>query len=127
MAGLIKNKNSKSIIVRIIAGAFTGLINGLFGGGGGMLIVPVLEELLGYERKSSHATAILIILPLSIVSGILYAVFGSCDFNIILPVTFGVVAGGVVGALLLKKISRKTVGLIFASVMLFVGLRTLVF
>ena len=38
-------------------GLLLGAVNGLFGGGGGMIGVPVLSDVLGYERKQAHATA----------------------------------------------------------------------
>ena len=73
--------DKKEKILSIILGIITGAINGLFGGGGGMIVVPMLIWLMKYEEKIAHATAILLILPLSIVSGIFYAVFGNFDIN----------------------------------------------
>ncbi|MBO4594177.1 MAG: TSUP family transporter, partial [Clostridia bacterium] len=49
--------------LKIIVGIIAGLINGLFGGGGGMIVVPCLKYLLKYETDSAHATAIAVILP----------------------------------------------------------------
>lgn len=53
-------------------GFVTGIINGLFGSGGGTLIVPALVFILGIEDYKAHATAISIILPLSIISTFIY-------------------------------------------------------
>ena len=55
-----------------ILGAVTGIINGIFGSGGGIIAVPMLDK-AGFEPKSSHASSIAITLPLSIVSAIFYA------------------------------------------------------
>ena len=120
-------KKKPSIIKKIIAGLLTGILNGLFGGGGGMVLVPMLTKLMGEDTKKAHATAILIILPMSIVSGIFYAAFGSFDLDIGIPVMIGVVAGGIAGALLLKKISSKSVTAIFYVVMAIAGLKMLLF
>lgn len=124
-------KNSKNIakhkIIAIAGGCFCGLINGLFGGGGGMIVVPILTIGLGLSVKRAHATAILIILPLSIVSTIFYLCFGSVNFGIVLPVGIGVLGGGVLGAILLKKLSSKWVVIIFAVIMLSAGVKMLVF
>lgn len=111
----------------ILTGAIAGLINGLFGGGGGMVVVPMLISLLGFVPKKAHATAILIILPLSIISGILYISFGNLEWSVGLPVAIGVTAGGVVGAFLLSKLSSKWVIIIFALVMAFAGGKMLFF
>lgn len=118
-----KNKT----ILTIIGGCFTGLINGLFGGGGGMIIVPLLTMLLDYESKHAHATAILIILPLSLLSGLLYAWFGNLNGNIAFPVSIGVTLGGIFGAIILSKLSSKWVTLIFSVVMVVAGFKMMLF
>lgn len=120
-------KIDKNKIKAIIGGCFCGLINGLFGGGGGMIVVPILTLVLGLTVKKAHATAILVILPLSIVSAIFYLCFGSVSFEIILPVGIGVIAGGVLGAFLLKKLSSKWVVIIFSVLMLAAGVKMLAF
>ena len=123
-------KNSEKIsekIVLVCAGIVTGLANGLFGGGGGMLVVPMLTFLAKMPVKNAHATAILIILPVSALSGFLYATFGHFSFSSGLPVTLGVLAGGVIGAFLLKKLSVKWVSAVFAAAMLAAGAKMLFF
>ena len=45
-----------------LIGSFTGFINGLFGSGGGTLLVPILNNILGVEEHTSHATALAIII-----------------------------------------------------------------
>lgn len=114
-------------VVLICTGIITGVVNGLFGGGGGMIVVPMLTFLSKLPSKNAHATALIIILPVCIVSGIFYAVFGNFRLDVGLPVTIGVVAGGIVGAFLLKKLPPKWVTLIFAVVMLAAGVKMLFF
>lgn len=118
---------TKQVVFSIITGIVSGFINGVFGGGGGMIVVPMLIYLLKRKTKSAHATAILIILPLSIVSGIIYFAFGNYKFNIGLPVGLGVVGGGLIGAFCLKKLSAKWVGIIFSVLMLVAGGKMLFF
>ena len=57
----------KSSFKLYLLGFITGLINGVFGSGGGMIIVPALVFLVGLEDYKAHATAISIILPISII------------------------------------------------------------
>ena len=113
--------------MRILTGSVAGIANGLFGGGGGMIVVPMLNFLLKYENKHSHATALLIILPLSIVSGLLYTIFGNFNINSGVPTVIGVVLGGIIGALLLKNLSSKVIVIIFSVVMAIAGIKMLVF
>ena len=121
-----ENPNNKKWFA-VLAGGTAGLVHGLFGGGGGMIIVPMLIGFLNCVEKKAHATAILIILPLSITSGLLYASFGTLNGSIALPVTIGVVVGGTLGALLLKKLSGKWVSLIFSVVMVVACVKMLFF
>ncbi len=123
----IKEKGNKETFFAVVTGSVAGLINGLFGGGGGMIVVPMLVALLKRNPKTAHATAILIILPLSIVSGLLYVSFGNLKLNVGIPVVIGVVIGGVIGALLLKKLSSKWIIIIFSVVMAGAGVKMLFF
>ena len=63
--GLDKLGKKGRIILTVIASLFVGVANGLFGGGGGMLVIPIFTILLGLEEKLAHSSAILTILPLS--------------------------------------------------------------
>ena len=104
-------------------GALTGIANGLFGGGGGMIAVPFLEKAAGYPTPSAHATAIAVILPASLVSGIVYLFGGFIRRSVLLPVALGVAAGGLLGAKLLPVFPEKAVSLLFALFMLAAGIR----
>lgn len=117
------NKEKK---VMLIIGAVIGFINGLFGGGGGMIAVPIFEKYLGYENKQAHATAIAVILPISLVTSLVYLLGGSFDFKIGLWCSAGVVLGGSLGAVLLSKLKSTLIGKIFALVMLISGIKLLV-
>lgn len=107
----------------IVCGTLIGFVNGFFGGGGGMVAVPVLERLLKNKTKTAHATAILIILPLCIISAIIYIISGFFKINIGLSAGAGVIAGGTLGAILLSKLNNKVIRIIFAVIMTLVGLK----
>ena len=76
-----KKNSAKKWLIVISAGMLIGFINGFFGGGGGMISVPLLEKVLKIDNKKSHATAMAVIFPLSIVSAIVYALNTSIDFS----------------------------------------------
>ncbi len=119
----VKKKRMQSVLL----GGVAGFINGLFGGGGGMIVVPLLTFFLKMPSKKAHATAILIILPMSIVSGLLYAFSKSFEFTLTLYTAIGVTAGGILGAFALSKLSNKWIGVIFAVAMAVAGIKMLVF
>ena len=119
-----KSKKMKlKIIYSIIGGILIGFINGFFGGGGGMIVVPLLIFLLGLEEKEAHATAIFIILPLSITSSIIYITKNSLDYINLLTCGLGVILGGVLGALLLNKMNNKALRIIFSVIMIIAGIK----
>lgn len=113
----------KKKILMCFCSVFIGVVNGLFGAGGGMLAVPCLTYVGKLDEKSAHATAIAAILPLCLVSAIVYALKESCKNEVILPVVIGVTAGGIFGALLLKKLSSDVVSFVFYALMTFAGFK----
>ena len=78
-----------------------------------MLAVPLLQK-VGLDEKRAHATAILWILPISVLSFILYAIKGYYRGGVLIPTAIGVTVGGLLGAKLLGKMPVKTVNLVFA-------------
>lgn len=107
----------------IISGLIIGFINGFLGGGGGTLLVVVLLIALDLHQKEAHATAMLVILPISLLSAFVYYLNGSVQWLPTLYVTLGVIAGGVAGAFLLNILKGNAVKLIFALIMLIAGVR----
>ena len=105
---------------RLVCGGLVGAANSLFGGGGGMIAVPLLTK-TGLDEKTAHATAILVILPVSLFSFILYAIRGFYEPSVLVPTAIGVSVGGALGAKLLGKLPTKTVNLIFALLQLLAG------
>ena len=112
----------RNVMVAALSGA-VGFINGFFGGGGGMLLVPLLEKVLKCPVKKSHATAIAVILPVSIAGAITYIISGFFELTPVLSAAGGCVAGGAVGALLLKKLPSNVVAFVFALIMIGVGVK----
>ena len=116
---------TKKALKGSLAGVLTGAVNGLFGGGGGMVAVPLLKNMLGYNEKRSHATAILIIAPVCAASAITYIAEGYFRADVVIPAAIGALAGGFVGAKLLGFLPEFIVNLVFIAVMLTAGLRML--
>lgn len=106
-------------------GALIGFINGFFGGGGGMVVVPVLEKVFVFTRKKSHATSIALILPITLASAIVYLIGAKIDWLILGICTLGVCIGGASGAILLKNVQSRFIGYMFCAVMLIAGIRLL--
>lgn len=78
----------------VMAGSIAGVINGLFGAGGGMVLVPLLTLMTPLEEESIFPASISMILPICLVSLAMTAVTGSIPFRQALPYLFGSCIGG---------------------------------
>lgn len=117
-----KNKFSFNIKNTII-GILTGFINGIFGSGGGTLLVPILNNIIKIEEHKSHATALSVIVFLSSASSVIYISKGTYDIGLTLQVACGSIIGGIIGAKLLSKLTGKFLRISFGIIMIIAALR----
>ena len=103
------------------AGLAIGIINGLLGAGGGMIAVPLLQK-LGLDRKQAHANAVAVILPITVLSAVLYLVNGYVSVKDSLIFIPGGIAGSLLGTFIMRKISSVWLKRIFGGFMIYAGL-----
>lgn len=115
--------DKKRRLFSVLFGSIIGIISGFFGGGGGMMVVPVLEGVYLLDEKRSHATAMFVILPISIFAGVVAFFVFKPDVIKLLSVSFGVSVGGAVGALLLKKLNSKFISYLFCALVFIASLK----
>ena len=121
-----KNKKIKKGIIKVFFAGLVGFINGFFGGGGGLVCVPTLEKVYGLDTKKSHATAVSIMLPLSLASSVVYVVNNNLNWIYTLLISLGVLLGGLLGAYALKKFRASFVRWIFIVVLFVAGVRMII-
>lgn len=121
----MKNKFLKKHGKSSVLGTAVGFVNGLLGSGGGTILVPFLERYLDVEEHEAHATAISVILPLSVISSMVYIKSGVIDWSSLMYVAIGGTVGGLVGAKLLGRIPAKWLHRIFGAVMIIAAVRML--
>ena len=120
-------KSKRNLKLCAIGGIAAGFLNGLFGSGGGTLIVPFSEKFLKLDPQKSHATAIFIISGFTVVSLIFYAFSSGLDYKNAMYVSTGGVFGGYIGAKLLAKLSFSAIHKIFGSFMILAAVRMVFF
>lgn len=125
--GNSKKMSKKELFYCAAGGIVAGFFNGLFGSGGGTIIVPFLEKFLKLNPKKSHATAIFIILGFTIVSLLFYGFSNSLDYPLALKVSAGGIVGGVVGAKLLRRLTFSAIHKIFGLFMIIAAIRMVFF
>ncbi len=113
----------KKYIKFALIGIAVGLCNGLFGSGGGTVAVPCMEKFLKIEKTKAHASAIAVILPLTIVSIFFYTKKGYFDFPLVWQTSLGGIFGGALGAVILKKLKPYMIGRIFGVFLIIAAIR----
>lgn len=110
-----------------LAGGAAGLVNGFFGGGGGMVLVPLLVLWCGLDQRKAFATSVAVILPLCALSASIYLFRGGVDFTAALPYLAGGLLGGLLGGKLFKRLNMVWLRRLFALLLLYGGVRALLF
>ena len=87
-----------------LAGMGAGVVTGLFGAGGGMVLVPLLGLLTPLQQEQIFPSSVSIILPICLVSLLFSAGQGRWDFAAALPYLLGSATGGLLAGKWGKKI-----------------------
>lgn len=107
-----------------LLGFVSGIANGFFGSGGGIIAVPMLKR-AGLEPKKAHACSLAVTLPLSAVSAVFYCFGGKLDTKTALMcIPFGL-AGALIGTRLMKRISVRLLSAVFGLLLVIAGARGL--
>lgn len=108
-----------------LAGIGAGAVNGLFGAGGGMVLVPLLGVLTDLEEDAVFPASVSIILPMCIVSLLLTMEPGQIPWDTAIPYLTASAAGGVLAGWLGKKIPTLWLHRILGALILWGGIRYL--
>lgn len=109
-----------------VCGVAAGAINGLLGAGGGIILVPLFSKWLMLQKREALATALGVMLPLAAVSAVSYLISGvEISFSQLWPYLAGGAAGGYLGGKLIKKIPVRLLRLLFAAILIYGGVRSL--
>lgn len=108
-----------------IAGGAAGLINGFFGGGGGMVFLPLMSRDRTLPRRQLFATCVGVILPLCAVSAAVYFLRAGLSFLTALPYLTGGLFGGLIGGHFYGKVPVKLLKWLFAGFLFYAGVKYL--
>ena len=100
----VRARTPRFIITCLLVGALAGLLSGLFGVGGGTVIVPLLMLILGFDQSLAAGTSLAAIVPTATVGVISYAVHGSVAWIPALILAGGAVIGAQIGTWLLARL-----------------------
>ena len=106
-----------------VVGVLAGFLSGLFGVGGGILIVPGLLLVAKMEQKNAHGTSLGATLPISAASLLTYWNHGNVNWVVALPLAIGAVLGAIYGTKLLVTVNKKTLAYSFSAILVASAIR----
>ena len=107
------------MVKKIVIGLLAGLTCGLFGTGGGMILVPAFVYMLKIDPKKARATSLCCMLVLVITSGIFYYKNNYINWQAGILCAIGGIAGGYLGAKFLKKVPDYILKIIFICFLIY--------
>lgn len=120
---MTKIKITKHTWLLISVGVSAGLLSGLFGVGGGILIVPGLVMVAGLDQRLAHGTSLAAVLPISVASLFTYWGHGHVDWPVAACLAIGAVCGSLIGTHLLAVTSKRVLAYTFSSVLVVSAIR----
>ncbi|MGV8969116.1 MAG: sulfite exporter TauE/SafE family protein [Microbacteriaceae bacterium] len=93
----------------VAIGLVAGFMSGLFGVGGGILIVPLLVLLTGFDQRLAAGTSLAAIVPTSLVGTLTYGLNGDVNWVAGLLLAAGAVGGAQLGTFLLSRLPMRAI------------------
>lgn len=112
------------MLMSILAGAAAGAVNGLFGAGGGMILVPLLSKCQDFDEREVFASSVVMILPMTLVS-LLYGSGLHLPWATAWPYLVGGGLGGFAAAHWGQKIKPVLLHRLLGALILYGGVRYL--
>lgn len=109
----------------LLIGFLAGVLAGLFGVGGGFLMVPLYLAWLHIDQKKAHATSLGAIVPIAIAGAVGYTATGDVNWTSALYLLAGSFFGAIYGAKLLQTISLPRLQLVFSGLLTVSAIRLL--
>ena len=106
-----------------VIGLVVGFFSGLFGVGGGIILVPLLISTLGFPQRLASGTSLAAVLPASVAGLTGYALSGSVDWVAGVVLAIGAVGGSLVGTWLLHRMPQRLLRWIFIAFLAVVAVR----
>ena len=109
----------------VAIGLAAGILSGLFGIGGGIVMVPALV-MVGLGQHRAQATSLAAIVPIAIVGAALFGRADSVDVGAAVVLSAGSLVGARAGALLMDRLSEVVLARVFAVLLVVVAVLMLV-
>ena len=121
-SGVVMTVSRRSLLL-VCVGVAAGFLSGLFGIGGGILIVPGLMYIAKMDARRAHGTSLAAVLPISVASLLAYGSGGNVDWAVGLWLAAGAMTGAYIGTALLAVIAKRKLAIVFSILLVVAGVR----
>jgi len=112
----------QTVALIILVGLAAGMLSGLVGVGGGIIIVPALIYILGFNQHQAMGTSLgILLLPAGILAVMNYYKKGFIDIKVVIILFVGFVIGGYFGSKISLGMQESVIRKIFAVVLIFIA------
>ena len=126
-AGLVSRRMARDRMLKLAAiGSAAGVFSGVFGVGGGSVVVPLLILWFGYSERAATGTSLAAIGIIAVFAAIAQAAYGNVDLLQGLVVATPAVAGVVVGTGLQQRVPERTISLLFAALLVVIAIQLVI-
>ena len=119
----VNPSHSASVLTIVLVGLAAGFLSGMFGVGGGILIVPGLVLVAKMDQRIAHGTSLAAVLPISAASLLSYWSHDHVDWRVSACLAIGALMGAVLGTKLLNVLPHRTLAVAFAGILAITAIR----
>lgn len=118
--------NTSVIIALIVIGLLAGLLSGVMGVGGGVVMIPLMILLLGFNQHEAQGTSLAVLaVPVTFVAAYSYYGEGYVNWKYAALIAVFFVVGGFLGSKLAVNLDQKTLKRIFGGILLIIAVKML--
>lgn len=110
----------------MLVGLVAGFLSGLFGVGGGIVMVPALVAVVAMDQRLAHGTSLAAVIPISLAGTFSYLLDGEVDWAMAAALSVGALIGAVIGTHLLQRVAQRALGYAFGALMVLAAVRMVV-
>ena len=113
------------LVELVVIGLAAGFLAGLLGIGGGVLMVPAMVLILGFDQHVAQGTSLLVIIPAALTGSLAHYRRGRLVLRDAVTIAAGGVIGAVIGSVFALSIDDELLRRLFAGFLLIVAVRML--
>jgi uncharacterized protein len=114
-------------VLYVALGVLTGVVSGIFGIGGGIILIPALVFLFGFSQHTAQGTTMaLLVLPIGLLAALEYYRAGHVDIRVGVLIALGFVVGGFLGAKVATGLSDVVLSRVFGVGLVLIGIRMII-